>query len=59
MNLDLKKLQQIVRERNEITISALECASFVLDRARQIPDHKPQELMLELVKTLISPDPEQ
>jgi hypothetical protein len=53
MDLELSEFQRIVRERKEITASALECAGFVFECARELSPHQ-QRPMIELVKRLIS-----
>ena len=53
MALQFTELQQIVGDRNEITLVALECAIFVLGRARNLPPEH-QRPMLYLLMELIS-----
>jgi hypothetical protein len=49
----LAEFQKIIRERNEITTAALECAVFVLSRVREVSPHQ-QKLLLNFVRNLIS-----
>ena len=51
--MEFKELGQVVREKNEMTRSALECAAFVLSRARELPPNL-QKSMLTFVRDLIS-----
>ena len=51
--MELQDLQQAMKERNEATTAALECAALVLERARRLPPE--QRLpMLELVRAEIA-----
>jgi hypothetical protein len=45
--MELQALQRAMKERNEVTIAALECVAFVLERARRLPAEQ-QRAMLEL-----------
>jgi hypothetical protein len=49
----LAEFQQIIRDRNEITTAALECAVFVFSRVREVSPHQ-QKPLLEFVRNLIS-----
>jgi len=53
VNLQFHELQQIIRDRNEITMVALECTAFVLDRVRDLHPEL-QNPMLTLLVKLIS-----
>jgi len=51
--MEFQELQQMIREKNELTKSALECAAFLLNRARELPPDQ-RKHMLKFVSNLIS-----
>jgi len=58
VNLQFPEFHRVIRERNEMTRVALECAAFVLSQAlRLAPDQR--KPMLALMRDLISMEDEQ
>jgi hypothetical protein len=55
MDYQLQELKQILRDRNDITTAALNCATLVLTQARELGPEKGRP-MLVLLKKLISID---
>ena len=53
MDRQFPEFQQMIRDRNEITRAALECAVLVLSLARELPSEH-QKPMIVLLKDLIS-----
>jgi hypothetical protein len=57
MNSQFLEFKKIIRHRNEITSTALECALLVFRKAREMqPEH--QKPMLEILRDLISMEKE-
>ena len=58
MDFQYRELQEMVNNRNEITTTALICATLILNCAHGLKPSQ-QRPMLELVKTLITIEPKE